>query len=300
MPIIPRILRDLAGTSLGLFQINGGRLNVNNSGRFRLENKSGILTNVNANNIELGDSSLDSGDSSLLRFDSSSRTIKRGIIDDVSFNPGYCAHVYDEFTTLLENARFQNRTNGAGSTIALVADTGGRPGIANFITGTTSTGRSATGLTGSVFTGYGRMIFNSSVLIPALSTGTDTFHVLAGFTSSFVLAPPTYSQGNYFYYSHAANDGVFSCVSVDAAGSTVVPSDVIVQPNTWYNLRVEINPLSTQVVYKINGQDVLSTSDRMNSRSINPTLQILKSNGVNSASFHVDYLQFIQYFSGSR
>lgn len=202
--------------------------------------------------------------------------------------------------TLTDTGWIDFGNNGAGSNIIggsfgvvpLSTDTG-RAGIVSFETGTTATGMAyamgAQQLTWSAWpplkpdSGMPFAEFVSSVRIPVLSDGTNRFSF---YTGSLGNNSKT-SAGAGFFYQDDTNGGRWECFSGNGSSSTVADSGVTVAANTWYDLRVVVNP--TARVFFINGTQVATITTNLAASMCASGLYLAKSIGTTNRSVLVDY-----------
>ena len=189
---------------------------------------------------------------------------------------------------------FVTIASGAGSGVTWT-DSGNadHPGLANLPTGTATTGRSFIGTNNQNAFVFGTRAhaFDTSVLVTAnLSSGTQTYHIEAGFFDSLTGAP---SYAAYFTYTDGVNSGKWQCTCSDGLGATSVDSGITVATSTYYRLQVDVNAAASSVVFKIDGSTVATITANIPNGTGNRLgcgVNMRKSVGTTSREARVDYL----------
>jgi hypothetical protein len=146
---------------------------------------------------------------------------------------------------------------GSGTNLSFTAqgDTN-HPGVVNWSTGGTATGRAGVGSnnTDSFVFGTRNHVFSTAVyIVTNLSTAAQRYAMECGFMDNLTGG---ISYGAYFSYTDNANSGKWLCTCSDGIGATSVDSGITVAVDTWYKLEIEVNAAATSVVFKIDGSTV--------------------------------------------
>lgn len=208
-----------------------------------------------------------------------------------TFQPSATFEAYNDFASAI--GQFSTTISGTNAVVSFsaVGDVGGRPGIAQLQTGTTSTGRAAIHLQSvSMLLGYGPTNFETAFRVPILSDGTETFTLRAGFIDSQSVES---TDGIFLRYTDSVNSGKFEIVSRSNGAESVADSGVTVAAGTWYKLRIEVNATASSALVYIN--DVLRATITTNiptgaSRNTGIGIFVLKSNGTTSRNIDTDYM----------
>lgn len=191
---------------------------------------------------------------------------------------------------------------GAGPTVG--GPEANHPGIFQFVTGTTATGRQFAGWASS--NGSGKVVFGSGVVrlgviqrIPTLSTAAEHFIVRNGYFDAVNLVNPIV-DGAYFRYEESVNGGRWECRCVAASVETVLDSGVTVVAGTWYLLELEVNAAGTSVQFFINRVSVGSIATNVPTAGVGPVFGINKTIGTTSRSVAYDYCYEYQRFTVDR
>jgi hypothetical protein len=212
--------------------------------------------------------------------------------NDFGVNNGFSDGVYTTFAT-----------NGGGQGIAsnpIPAFSNVYIGYQGLRTGVNSNGtaqlRTDVNIGGYVFFGNGKFQFESRVFIRTLSTGTDRYNLIVGFSNS---TSSTMAAGCTFIYDEGGV-GTGTLVSPNwqimtafSSVRTVVDTGVAVSASTFYNFRVDINDNSTVVNYYLN--DILVRTETTNippdgTRVAQPIIGITKTVGTTDIGILVDYI----------
>lgn len=194
-------------------------------------------------------------------------------------------------------------TNGGGqgvTTTPLPLSSNSYIGYQGLRTGVNSNGtaqlRTDVNIGGYVFFGNGKFQFESRVFIRTLSTGTDRYNLIVGFSNS---TSSTMAAGCTFIYDEGGV-GTGTLVSPNwqimtafSSVRTVVDTGVAVSATTFYNFRVDINDNSTVVNYYLN--NILVRTETTNippdgTRSAQPIIGITKTVGTTDIGILVDYI----------
>jgi hypothetical protein len=145
--------------------------------------------------------------------------------------------------------------------------------------------------------GLGPVTAEMRVLVPVLSTGTQTYIVRVGFLDS--TAPTAPSNGVYFEYSSAASAN-WRCVTMLGGTSVPIDSGVAVAANTYYRLGIVINASGTSAQFFINGTLIGTSAVNIPVAVANvcgPTIFMHKTVGGTSRSLNVDYFTYHYVFN---
>ena len=181
-------------------------------------------------------------------------------------------------------------STGSGGTLTVGTPTD-RPGIYNFSTGATTTGRIAihadSDLESFLF-GLGEVTANFYIRINALSDATDTFKVTAGFYDVGTMA--TSGEGIYFTYTHSVNSGNWTLNTSDAGGSNTTADSTVAADTNWVKLGFICNAAASSVTFYIDDVSVgtITTTIPNTSDPTTPFFGILKSAGNGPRSIDVD------------
>ena len=200
---------------------------------------------------------------------------------------------------------FQN--NLTGGAISAATPISNRPGILQLSTSTSATGRAAILSDGNavstLIVGGGKIIFESDVQIPTLSSSAQTFAFSTGFSGSGVT---TANNAIYFLYDSAgattgsAAIGRWQVVCSNGSTRTYTTTDSTVTAGRWYRLRFEVNAAGTSVAFYINGTLVKTETNNIPTGNLTPVATILKSNGTTARTALIDYIRIRQKFTTPR
>jgi hypothetical protein len=191
-------------------------------------------------------------------------------------------------------------TTGAGAANTAVApQSADQIGVVQHDMGTTTTGQA--GWTSSL-TAY-RMDAGGKWKLEiylrsgaALSDGTDTYTIRAGFIDSAAAEP---TDGVYFRYIHSANSGKWLAVTRANNVETTVDTGVTFAINTNYRLNIEVLADGSKAFFSINGIPVASQTLTIPvgaGRETSVGAFALKSAGTTSRSFFTDYVDAVCVF----
>lgn len=193
---------------------------------------------------------------------------------------------------------FTSSSGGTGSGISFFESSffESRIGLAHLKTGTTTTGaaRITTNQYDQIIFGTNRVVCESMVNLPILSTSTERYIVKVGFSDSFSLSG---TDGAFFEFSDNVNSGKFRCYTVSNGSQTTADSGITVAANTWYRLRIEISRTASNAVFFINESQVASITTNIpsgDSRGTGFMTYILKSAGTTSRTLIVDSVMLFQ------
>ncbi len=175
--------------------------------------------------------------------------------------------------------------SGSGA-ISGVGGEPGRPGIINFATGTTTTGRSGlyttgTGQTAAIGFGGGRVRFGGLMKISTLSDGTDRFTIRAGCVNSSAGD----GSGVYFRYRDDLSSGNWEAVCRNGASETATSTGTAAD-TSWHRFEWDVNAAGTSVTFSIDGTVVATVTTNIPATGAGVAgllpIQIVKSLGTTS------------------
>lgn len=201
--------------------------------------------------------------------------------------------VFDDFMWSSENAFGFNGSsaNGGSSSLSGVPADNSYDGSWDLTTGTTNNG-TGRGVISSV---SGRNIFRLGghpreiewrVRIPVL-TGTPAFIARVGFADGVGAGTPA----NAVYFSHSGASSFWIMNTVASSIASTQNTNVTVVANTWYKLKIRVNPQVNAVDFYINDIFVGSMSSNIPSTSsVGPVCSIEKaSTSTASRTLNIDY-----------
>jgi hypothetical protein len=145
--------------------------------------------------------------------------------------------------------------------------------------------------------------YEQRVQVSALSDGSDTYQLLAGFLD---VATGESVDGAYFSYTHGLNSGKFELVTSNNSTRSRIDSGVTVVAVTWYVLKVVIQSVNGVLTARFFVNDVQVGSDMTNNlptasaRATGYGTHIVKSVGSNNRFLAVDYVEVSGLFSANR
>lgn len=142
----------------------------------------------------------------------------------------------------------------------------------------------------------GRKSFISRLWIQTLSTITDRYNILNGFSNG---TNSTVSSGAAFIYDEGGvGTGTtaspnWQIITANGGVRTNFVTSVVVNTSTWYSFRIESNANDTEIYYYIN--DILVRTETTNIpgvgvANIQPFISITKNAGTTNRGIAVDYL----------
>lgn len=192
-------------------------------------------------------------------------------------------------------------------------------GVTLFRTGTTATGSVlyAFGATSSVpnmtafYLANGVINYETYVLFPILSNSTERFWFDFGITSASSTAGTNpvsyvgivYNEGTSFNLdNNTGGNPNFTFNTAEASTRTRTIGTSPVTANTWYRLRIEVNPATPVVNFYVN--DVLVATHTTNiptsSILITPIMRMVKTIGTTNREVACDYIALKQTFTTPR
>lgn len=203
-------------------------------------------------------------------------------------------------------------TSGTASgTVSYVSSSiSNRLGLGVLSTSTSATGRAWIGQgvssTATIMRmGGGRIIYETSVRIPTLSTSGERFQFLSGLSSTNNGTSITngilfaYDEGGVSAGSSASAN--WQVATMNGGTRTWTATSVPVVASQFYKLTIEINDACTSVVFKIDGTTVRTETLTLPSATdIGLMTQIYKSIGTTARTAELDYISFKQKFTTPR
>jgi hypothetical protein len=200
---------------------------------------------------------------------------------------------------------------GAGAscvTTATITNRTNQQGVVRAQTGTTLSGYAGFNYgANSLFRGTGAIILETYVNIETLSTVTDRFHTVFGYTSGANFN--NFANGIFFAYDEggAINfTGVGSpnwrIYTINSSTRTSFISSVPVVAGTWYKLRIDINAAGTQASFYIDGNLIttLTTNIPAISTGMSVNNLIVKTIGITTRAMQTDYFMYEEIFTNPR
>lgn len=189
---------------------------------------------------------------------------------------------------------------------SIAAKTGelSHPGVANFSTGTTATGRAGQrGYPAAIRFSGGAWVYEAAIRLTTLSDATNTYSSWAGFGDQISAEPV---DGAYFRYTHSVNSGEFECVTSSNSTRTAVDTGVTVAAGTWYRLRIEVNAAGTSVQCYVDGTAATGGANTTNiptaagRETSTMPFAVLKSVGTTARTFNIDYVKYVAELTTAR
>ncbi len=168
-------------------------------------------------------------------------------------------------------------------------------GIARLSTGTTAAGNAALSTSAiSIIIGAGLLTWEALVYLSALSDGTNTYTIYAGFGDVYTSTESDMQLG--FKYSHGLNSGNWVGVSATAVGAqTLRNSSTAVVAGSW--VRLGLTDDGTTTTYYVNGTSIGTTAATRPNASMGLNFKITKTVGAASLLYYVDYTSLTKVVS---
>ena len=184
-----------------------------------------------------------------------------------------------------------------------------RQGIITLSTSTSATGRAgigtSTGATNqTMILGGGKILFETAVYIPTLSSPTERFQFMAGFSTTN--NSTTISNGVLFVYDSAgvstggAASPNWQVMTARASTRSWTTTSTAVTAATWYTLRAEINAAGSEVLFYINNTLVKTETTNIPTAAVGMMHQIYKTVGTTARTADIDYIYFKQKYTTAR
>lgn len=214
-------------------------------------------------------------------------------------------HFVEDFVNQVNNPYLLYTGNGSNSNNSTLGDTSA--GEVFFNTGTGTTGRYgvwSNNVSVLYFNVNAVWHYEQRVKFSALSDGTNTFKVFAGFLDS---ATTDATDGCYFSYTHSLSSGNWECVSRSNSTETGTRTDsgVAAAADTWFTLRVDVRDVGGTLTARFYINDTLVGTHTANipsssARATGYGTHIVKSAGNTNRFTTTDYIEVSGYFSGNR
>ena len=208
-------------------------------------------------------------------------------------------------------------TNGANGNLFQISTGGGavtnttpignRPGILQLSTSTSATGRATAILdnnsVASFIVGGGKLIYETDVQIPTLSSSTETFRFFTGYSS--LNGNPATNSIVFLYDSAGVSTGSaavgrWQVLCSNASTRSYTTTDSTVTAGRWYRLRAEVNAAGNSVSFYINGTLVKTETNNIPTGALTYVSSIIKSNGTTARTAWVDFIRLRQKFTNPR
>lgn len=200
-------------------------------------------------------------------------------------------------------------TGASGGSVTIVSGTTNHPGLAQLSTLASATGKvwigQAVGATSVLLLlGGGKIMFDTIVRIPTLSTGSERFAFIFGLSST--LNSTTISNAVAFTYdeggivSGGAASANWQVATMAASSRSFTTTSVSVTANQFYRLTAIVNAAGTSVDFYIDGVLVKTETNNIPTLGVGIMLQIYKSIGTTPRTAEVDNLYIKQKFTTAR
>lgn len=229
--------------------------------------------------------------------------------NSISYKRKYGVEQFEEFMSTFGGNGFLINSIASGTVTASGTPSTDRPGIEVFSTTTSATGRASltsdAGANTTMVLAGGRILFETSVRVPTLSTVSERFQFWTGITGTFVTAAQvrgvwfTYDEGGVSTGSAASANWQVACASASTRSFTT--TSVAVNAGQFYKLRLVINAAATSVDFLID--EVLVKTETTNiptTGNLQLCISLLKSIGTTARTVEADYLYFKQKFTTPR
>lgn len=211
----------------------------------------------------------------------------------------------NELMAITTDSTISSQVAGAGAATSVAAVTGepGRPGVVQFQTGTTATGRAGLlGINAStlVLGNNTEWVYETGVRLPALSSGTQTFTLRAGFLD---LATGDPIDGCFVRYTNGVNGGRWQGVCRNNSVESVCDTTIAAVAATWVRLGVVVNAAGTSADFQTNGVSrcqVAANIPITTARATSFGTTMVKTVGTTTSLADVDYIESTARFSASR
>ncbi|MFN9114981.1 MAG: hypothetical protein ACK5XN_33385 [Bacteroidota bacterium] len=218
--------------------------------------------------------------------------------------------VFDEFITYAYNSNqngnfFQiQNSNGTWTSATPLSN---RPGILTMSTATSAVGRltvqaDGIGLASNILSG-GKLIYETDVQIPTLSSAAQTFQFFTGFSSTNTNVS---TNSIAFLYDSAGTNtgsaaiGRWQVVCANGSTRSYTTTDSTVTAGRWYRLRAEVNAAGNSVAFYINGALVKTETNNIPTGAVTPVTSIIKTVGTTARTAWLDFIRIRQKFTNPR
>lgn len=192
-------------------------------------------------------------------------------------------------------------SSGTGAGLTNAAGEATHPGVTNFNTGTTTTGRaSLAGGTNPVIFGAMRCRYGAIYKLVNLSDGTETYSVRSGFLDS---ALGDGADGVFFRYTDAVNGGRWEGVARSNSVETAIDTGEAADTN-WHRFEIDVTDDGSSAEFFIDGASVGTISTNIPTAAGRETglrpWNIIKSAGITSRTVRADAYWYIFDFATPR
>lgn len=228
-------------------------------------------------------------------------------------DPSHVYWKYTDFDTLIPGNTMTNAACGAdlwcqaSGTSANITDgsssfTNANPGVANFSTGTTTTGWAGVG-TGpapakSFYVGGGNLTIEWNWDVSALSDGTNTYTLVGGMLdtgpTSASSATTGATNGMYFYYSNGVNSGNLEYVTCNAGTCTVNTTSTPPVTSGFQKMTIKYKTATPSVEFDISGSQQgsdVTTNLPPTNVALRYYFFITKTAGTAARSMYIDFFK---------
>lgn len=190
--------------------------------------------------------------------------------------------------------------SGAGAVVtanSLALVDGNHPGIAEFDTGTATTGQASIHKgTRTIRLGGGKKVIEMLVRLEDLSSGASEYDVYLG------LSNRKDTSNNFVGFVYDRNTSVnWLFRTVDNGTPTTTDTGIAVTADAWIKLRIEINADATSIDYFVDGASggAAHTTNIPTAagREVGPRMTIIKSASTNNRFLYVDYYGYEEEFT---
>lgn len=213
-----------------------------------------------------------------------------------SDNANSVIEIINDFVGTSSGTLASQTANGGAVTNASTKDPGGRNGITNLSTSTSTNGRAGVGSTDTtIYLGNGAVKYEVSFKTPAaLSDATNTYVIQLGFIDDYNNAV---ANGVWLSYKHDENTGKFRLNTMDNSVTSTLDTGTTMAAGTFYKFTITINAAGTQADISVNGgANVgagLSTNIPITSnRTVGFGANIIKTAGTTNRFIDVDYITY--------
>jgi hypothetical protein len=200
---------------------------------------------------------------------------------------------------------FRGTFTGAGANTFTLDGGTAHTGVADFQTGTTTTGamsylaQDSAATNGTVRLGGGAIVAKWAVQIPTLSDGTNTYIARVGFQKG----PNIVTSKLTVEYDQTNDTHWRVCATNNGTGPTCGNTSNTVTAGQWDTIEMDVNAAGTSVAVLINGSAVTGSPFSTNLPTVvgvAPSVEIIKSAGTTSRSLYIDYYIFFQAMTAAR
>lgn len=204
--------------------------------------------------------------------------------------------VIEDFFDIGSSPNYAVTSNGTGAAFVSADTTDlGVFGVGQMQTGTTTTGRAGVYFGNGTLTqqqlrfGQGITTCEAKIRLPNLSTATEEYRFVLGFSDDASTSSPT-NRAWIEYDRTASVNWRYVCSN----GSVTQPnSSVAVPSNTWTRLKVEVNAAASSISYYADGTLLGSNTTNIPTASeVYPVMVMYKTAGSTNRTCDIDYTAF--------